>query len=123
MENIMEKKINLFGILGIVVLMAVSTMGSVRYHRASGVSSGLAAPVLACLTGSFSDNFRSPQIWKNRLIPPMDVTASLGKLAAACLPGEYASNFRLAHVWNGFYIPAMDVSGVMTQPFMWNGGH
>jgi hypothetical protein len=123
MENVMEKKINLFGILGIVVLMAVLSMGSVRFHRVPSVSSESAAPALACLPGSFSDNFRSPQKWENRLVPSVDVTVSLGKPAIACLPGEYGNNFRLAHIWNGFYVPSMDVTGVMTKPFMWNSGH
>ena len=32
----MEKKVNLFGILGIVVLMAVATMGSVNISTSPG---------------------------------------------------------------------------------------
>ena len=123
MENVMEKKVNLLGILGIVVLLAISTMGSVNYQRARSTDSGLLAPVLACLPGSFTNNFRTPQIWANRVIPPVDVSARLENPAPVCLPGESDANFRLAHVWHGYYIPSVDVTAVITRPFMWNSGH
>jgi hypothetical protein len=73
----MEKKFNLFGILGIVILVAVSTMGSVKYQRAPRVLSGLAAPALACLPEASGSEFRSPHVWNGILIPPVDVTNSL----------------------------------------------
>jgi hypothetical protein len=77
MENTMEKKFNLFGILGIVILVAVSTMGSVKFQRAPRVASGPAAPALACLPEASGSEFRSPHVWNGILIPPVDVTNSL----------------------------------------------
>lgn len=86
----MEKKFNLFGILGIVILVAVSTMGSVKYQRAPRVASGPAAPALACLPEAFGSQFRSPHIWNGILIPPADVTNSLeADPYAACPLGEF----------------------------------
>jgi len=83
----MEKKLNLFGILGLVVLLAVSTMGSAKYQRAPRVLSGQAAPALACLPASSGSDFRSPHVWNGILVPPVDVTNSLDDPVPACLPG------------------------------------
>jgi len=82
----MEKKFNLFGILGIVILVAVSTMGSVKYQRAPRVLSGQAASPLACLPASSGSEFRSPHVWNGFLIPPVDVTNSLDDPVLACFP-------------------------------------
>jgi hypothetical protein len=114
MENVMERKLTLFGILGIVVLLALSTMGSVRYQRVPRVSSSLAAPAMACLPDSSANGFRSDHLWNNRFIPAVDVTASLTNTAKTCAPGESAENFRFAHIWNGYLIPSMDVTASLT---------
>ena len=78
---------------------------------------------MACLPGSFSDNFRSAQLWRNRIIPPVEVTAGLGLPANACLTGLVGDNFRLAHMWNGYFVPSMDLTGVVSRPWLWNSGH
>ncbi len=84
----MEKKFNLFGILGIVILVAVSTMASVKYQRAPRVLPGQAAPALACLPASSGSEFRSPHVWNGFLIPGVDVTNSLDDPVLACFPEE-----------------------------------
>jgi len=87
----MEKKLNLFGILGLVILVAVSTMGSVKYQRAPRVLSGQAQPALACLPEASGSEFRSPHVWNGILIPPADVTNSLeADPYAVCPLGEFA---------------------------------
>jgi hypothetical protein len=91
MENTMEKKFNLFGILGMVILVAVSTMGAVKYQRAPRLASGPAAPALACLPAASGSEFRSPHVWNGFLIPPVDVTSSLSDPVNACLPGDSAA--------------------------------
>jgi hypothetical protein len=87
----MEKKLNLFGILGMVVLLAVSTMGSASYPGAGRFSSSPAAPALACLPASSGSEFRSPHVWNGFLIPPVDVTNSLNDPVPVCLPGPSVS--------------------------------
>jgi hypothetical protein len=82
----MEKKFNLFGILGVVVLVAVSTMGSVNFQRVSRNASSLVASALACLPAPSGSEFRSPHFWSGFLIPPVDVTNSLSNPVLACMP-------------------------------------
>jgi hypothetical protein len=129
LENEMEKKLNLFGILGIVVLVAFSTMGFVRYQRAPRVASGPAAPALACLPEAFGSEFRSPHVWNGILIPPVDVTNSLQDHVNACLPagsGAASQPFQGIPVTGALpvfqtppysdFIPSRAVTGFQTPP-------
>ena len=84
----MEKKLNLLGLAGMAVLLAVLTMGAVKYQRAPRVLPGEFASSLVCLPEGSTGNFRSPQIWNGLSIPPLDVTNDLTDPVLACLPGD-----------------------------------
>jgi len=143
----MERKLTLFGILGIVAILVLSgfrpsyirtpnkSSSSPSYIRTLSKNvfspsyirtvrnngSGLAAPVMACLPEAPASNFRSPQVFNSRYIPPLDVTSSLVNTTKACAPGESADNFRFAHIWNGYFIPSMDVTASLAgsgKPFV-----
>jgi hypothetical protein len=112
----MEKKLSLFGMLGVIVILAISTMGFVKYQRTPRVASSPAAPLLACATGDSAGNYRSPKVWNGFLIPPADATGSLESPANICLPQERASNFRLSQTVNGIFIPSRDVTASLADP-------
>ena len=49
-------------------------------------------------------------MWKNILIPSMDVTGVVGGPLNVSAQKPSDSGFRKPHMWNGIYIPSMDVT-------------
>jgi hypothetical protein len=129
----MLKKYALIGILGAVVVLALSAFSSISYQPAAILSLSIApvgfqTPAMSDLGPSIAlTGFRTPAM-SDLAAPSIALTgfrtpamSDLGSSIALTgfrtpamsdfVASSDASNFRIAHTWNGIYVPSMDVTG------------